>query len=316
MRALSVLALLAARLASAAVPDFLPPDTKIVIGISLRGLLDSPLVKGIAAGGKMTTKAMFAGSPLAAIDPLKDVDDVIIASTGAGNNPPALLVARGRFGDKLLPADAKTYNGVAIFEDAKTPNASFALFDPGTLVAGDLKLLHAAIDQRGQSSALPQALTARIAELEGRFDAWGAGEIPQGLETSAIDRFDFGVSMRKGLEVTGQMHVRSTKDAEKLMEMVRFFEAMFAAGQKKAAASGVKFDLRSEHQTVKLSLYVPEEELKKSIDAQKTNLLTAFMGQAMGATPAKPVAIVAPPAPGRITTDQRGDTVNVTLPRK
>jgi hypothetical protein len=313
MRALSVLALLAARVASAAVPDFLPPETRIVLGISLRGLIDSPLLKGLG-DGKATTKAIFAGSPLASIDPLKDVDDVIIASTGTGNNPPALLIARGRFSEKLIPADAKTYNGVAMFEDPRTPNGSFALLDPGTLVAGDLKLLHAAIDQRGQGSVLPKTLAARIAELEGRFDAWGAGEIPEGLQSSAIDRFDFGVSLRQGLEVTGQMHVRSTKDAEKLMEMIRFFEAMFA-GQKKTPANGVKFDLKSEHQTVKLSLYVPEEELKKGIQAQKGNLLTAFMGQTMGTAP-KPAVTVAPPTPERITTDQRGDTVNVTLPRK
>src|ERR1041384_1328763 len=188
------------------------------------------------------------------------------------------------------------------------------MLDPRTLVAGDLNLLHAAIDQRGQGSVLPKTLAARIAELEGRFDAWGAGEIPEGLQSSAIDRFDFGVSLRQGLEVTGQMHVRSTKDAEKLMEMIRFFEAMFA-GQKKTPANGVKFDLKSEHQTVKLSLYVPEEELKKGIQAQKGNLLTAFMGQTMGTAP-KPAVTVAPPTPERITTDQRGDTVNVTLPRK
>jgi hypothetical protein len=116
-------------------PDFLAPNTKVVIGLSIRGLVDSPLLAGL--GDAKTTTAELMLGPQAGLDPLKDIDDLVIASAGEGENPPALIVVRGRVAQQVLPDGAKIYKGVAIYEDTKTANGSFALLDAGTLIGGD-----------------------------------------------------------------------------------------------------------------------------------------------------------------------------------
>ena len=308
MRRLLLIGLAAGCLAHAALPEFLPPEIKVLAGISVRGLIDSPLLTGIG-DAKTATARLMAGSPLASLDPLKDIDDLIIASTAEGDKAPALLVLRGRFGAVPLPGGARPYHGIPVFEDGRTATGTIALLDAGTLIAGDTALVRAAIDRRGKALALPPALIERARDLESHFDLWGAGEVPQGIrsgtapspELEAIDRFEFGASLRRGLELTGQVHVRSSKDAEKLMQSMRLIEMMLKAQPK--AGSGPKIDLQSAGDAVKFSLFIPEEDLKKGIEAQK-----AQFAAAMGSQP--------PPSEGSVARNQQGDAVTVTLPTK
>jgi hypothetical protein len=319
MRVLFLLAFAATQLAQAALPDFLPPNTKVVIGLSVRGLVDSPLLAGL--GDAKTTTAKMMPGPLAGLDPLKDIDDLVIASAGEGENPPALIVVRGRFAQQVLPEGAKIYKGVAIYEDTKTPNESFALLDAGTLIGGDLAMVRAAIDRRGQPSGIAQGLVERVRVLSSEYDLWGAGELPPGIaskagtpEVQSIDRFEFGAALRHGLEFSAKVHVKSTKDAEKLMQSIQMLKFMIDAQPKKEG--GAKFDLQSDHDTLKLALFIPEEELKKGIEAQKANLATALTVRTAAQTPAPAPPAVLTPTPGSILKDQKGDTVMVTLPRK
>ena len=314
---LLALATLTADSAFATLPDFLPPDTKLVIGFSVRGIIDSPLIASF--GDPKTTTSGFlagnplAGSPLAGLDPLKDIDNCVVATTGEGDKAPSLLVLIGRFGPQILPAGAKVYKGVPIFEDTKTPNGTVALLDAGTLLAGDLKLVQAAIDRRGKPSALSAALMERVAALEGRFDLWGVGEVPKGVtppsgtpeELQAIDRFEFGAALRHGLEVNVQAHMRTAKDTGKMMQSLQFLQMMLK-GQ--PSAGGTKFDLTAEQDTIKLALFVPEEDLKKGIEAQKAKGLAAAKDATIGVTGA------APSKGPTVVKGPNGDTTTVKLP--
>lgn len=301
MRLLFLVAFAAGQLAHAALPDFLPPDTKVVIGVNLRGLIDSPILKGIGDARGMSAPYL-AGTPFAGIDLAKDIDDLTIASTGEGEKAPALFVVRGRFPAGFLSD--------GFHRDPKTPNSTYALLDANTLVGGDEALVQAAMNSRGKASVLPAALLERIQALEGRYDIWAVGEVPKGLhsaavtspEIEAIDRFEFGASLRKGLELAGQIHLRTAKDTEKLMQTMKLLEMMVAM-QPKVSPGGQKFELSADQNTIRLSLFIPEEDLKKSIEAQKGKWTTT-------AVP-KPE-----PTPGSTVKNERGDNVTVTLPRK
>jgi hypothetical protein len=304
MRFLLLAALAAGHLFHAALPEFLLPDTKVVIRISVRGLMDSPILKDVGEPRGISARYL-TGTPLAGIDPGKDIDDLIIASTGEGEKAPALMVLRGRFPAGMIP-------GGITQKDPKTPNSSYALLDPDTLIGGDVAVVRAVMDGRRKSSALAPVLAERIAALDGRYDLWAVGEVPKGIhstaasspEIEAIDRFELGASLQKGLEIAAQIHVRTPKDTEKLMQTLKLLE-MLVAMQPKTGASQSKVDLKSTENTISLSLFIPEEELKTSIEAQKEKWMST-------AAPApKPE-----PTPGRIVKNERGDTVTVTLPRK
>ena len=80
------------------------------------------------------------------------------------------------------------------------------------------------------------------------------------------DRFEFGIRIGKGLEIGAEVHAKSSKDAEKLAASVAMLQAMMI-GREPAAP---KFDLQVKDGTIKLSLAVTEDDLKKAIAAQRT----------------------------------------------
>src|SRR5436190_24099396 len=80
--ALVLLLSVAVQAAEPVLPDFIPPGTNLVIGFSLRGLADSSFIKAFAGDAKVISADYLKGSPLAGLDPIKDLDDVIIATAG------------------------------------------------------------------------------------------------------------------------------------------------------------------------------------------------------------------------------------------
>ena len=303
-----ILLLAGAALAQAAppaenvLPGFIAPDTRVVLGIQLRRILDSPLGKTLASGsGKITVPE------LAGLDLMRDVDELIIATNAEGDNPPGLMVLIGRF----HPARAKSYHNVSVVETASATGGSMVAFlDESTAIAGRPADVRAAIDHRDQGASAAAGFSARAKELASRYDVWGVGShLPKGgrgEQVDAVDGFSFGAALGEGLALTADIHLRSQADADKIGASLKLFQALV---QSQSSAS--KFSLEAKGATVQLSLFIPEAELKKAIDAQKTALAAAFTN-GLAAVQAKPAA---PPKPeAKIVTDAKGDTVQVTLP--
>lgn len=324
--------------AESVLPDCIPPGTKVVFGVSLRSLLDSPVLKSFQSdmqkmsadlmkGGPLPVLEMIKAGPIPGFDPLKDIDDLIVASTADKDKATALIVLHGRFDPKTLPGISSTYNGVSIFGDGQKANGIVALLDESTAIVGDFADVRAAIDRRDTPSHVNPALAAKASSMAGRFDFWGVGDLPEGFRQpggadvnfNSIDHFEFGASLRHGLEITGEFHVRSPEDAAKMAESMKMIEEMLKHQQPSA---GTKFDLQSSKGTLKLSIVASEEDLKKGIEAQKNGFAAAMNSRmqmagrplAAQAPMPKPPARPAPPKRAEIVKDDRGDTVKVTLP--
>lgn len=316
------------------VPGFVPPGTRAVLGFHLRTIIDSSLVQSLGAdlfknaGAKLNASSIFPG-----VNPLKDLDEVIIASTMEGDHPPSLVICRGRFQLNQLPKGTQRYHGVPIKEIQD--GDGFALLDTGTLIGGSMKDLRAAIDRRDQHSAgLDPALAEQAGQLSARYAIWGAGRLPQDFHPPAggpealktLDRFDFGVGLSNGLQLAANIHMRSPEDLQKFAATVQMFEMMAKAHPD---ASGAKIDTHIENGTLTLSLAVPEEALKKAV-AQQRGAIAQALAQANGKRltssepsaradgAAGPAAAPANASPAsretRIVTDQEGSSVQVTLP--
>jgi len=301
--------------AGAALADYLPPDTKLVLGIVVRPAI-ATLAQGLGPELLAQASALLAQTPLAGFDPLKDLDEVLIATSGKGNNPPALAVLRGRFDVERLGRNAAWYRDALMLKGAVGQDGVLALLDSSTALAGDAALVRAAIDRRGQGADTVPAWAARIDELRGRYIVWGIGEGLEGLPgqpvapggMDSLDRFEFGVAFAHGMELTAELHFRSPQDADKLNAFLSLVQAAPQAG-------GARFDMQSLNGTLRFSVAVPEEELKKQMAAfqrgfQQSAALSPFGG--------KPAAASKPPAPpeGKIVTGSQGDTLTVTLPGK
>jgi hypothetical protein len=329
---------LSARMAVAAegpVPNFVPPTTRAVIGIHLRSVIDSGLLQSLGADLFKNAGASWTSNPqIAGINPLKDLDEVILVSTVEGDHPPTLIICRGRFAGKPLGRVTETYRGVSIrkMEDGN----ALVLLDGSTVLAGSLTDVREAIDRRtSQTGGLSPELAGRADELSQRYAIWGVGTLPEDFHPPAggpealnsLDRFDFGIAVRQGLELAATLHLRKPEDAQKLSAAMQFVEMMSKA---KPSSDGMKLETHVENGTVTIAVTIPEEALKKAIQQQGAMIAQAIanqQGQKTRATampaaanpPAAPLAAApAPPASKetKIVSDSDGTSVLVTLPGK
>ncbi len=304
--------------------DLLPPASRVVAGFSVRSLLESPLIRSLGGDAAKVTTTFTTTAPLVGLNPATDIDSVVFASTGDSQTTGGLLVLRGRFHTEGTHG-VRLYHGVPTFEDTSNQSA-LALLDDATAIAGPLSEVRAAIDRRGGGSHIAPALAKRVAELAEAHDFWAVGDLPEGFHSAnpptkdfdSVDHFEFSASLREGLQLNGEIHVKSPEKAAQMALALSMIEGMMKA--QKPAPGGARFDLRTENGTLKLAVFIPEEELKKGLAAQKDRLTGMLMGQ-FGAAPAAPSAreisgpIARPAAgPATIVTNSRGDTVTVTLP--
>jgi hypothetical protein len=310
-----------------------PPNTKMVFGISLRSLLDSPVIKSFENDMQKMSAEMLKGQsipmleliksgPLAGFDPLKDIDDVIIAATAGKEKSTGLLFLHGRFGAIRLPANPTSYHGVRMLGGSNKDGGIIALLDETTAILGEEADVRAAIDRRGKPSKLNPALAAKVRSMAADFDLWGVGDIPESVQQpgatadqwNGIDHFEFSAAMRHGLEINGQIHARTAKDAAQMEQSIQMIASMLKT---QPASSGTKMDLQTSDGTVTLSIRISEEDLKKGIEAQRAGMLAAKNATVKvtgSETPAPPPGPKTAPKQAQIVNNSRGETVKITLP--
>lgn len=284
--------------------DLLPSDTQIVFGIRVHAVMDSEIARNITAD--LNGQAPEWGKMIAAsgFDPLHDLDEVLVASTGAGKKAPTLIVARGTFDVAKLTPNAEDYHGVPlVVSKAKQAEGVFGFLDGTTALAGDPEMVKAAIDRRSEPAHLDSALAAQVAEYRDRYEVWAVVNRTEGLAgympptdgpasaLNSVDHFQFGMSLKQGLELAAAVHARTAKDAEQLAATLQFLEAMSKASQP-GGAPGPKFSFKNEDGTLKVSLAISEDELKKAIENQKKAGML-FARKAMQTHPAE-AAVAAP----------------------
>lgn len=310
--------------ADSPLPGCFPPDTHVVVGVRLHNLIDALPAPG--AGAELSRRAaeLVSHTPLAGFNPVTDIDELFLASNGKGETPSVLVVARGTFHMEQLAAGAKRYHGVPVIESGQPAGGVIALLDASTAIAGDLATVRAAIDRRGSPTRLAPTLAARIAALRSHCQVWGIGDLPEHDPAAArrpdgfgsLDRFEFGAALHEGLKMAAEIHVASPQDAEKIAATVRLLETVMKARQPSAAGG---FAMHAGNGTIKLSLVVSEDEVKKAIEAQRAAVEAGLLSQLSSPWPrsASPAPAARPAPRGtQIVTNATGDTVSVTLPGK
>ena len=316
--------------------DLLPAETRAVFGIRVHNIAFSPLVKGLASQASGMSGDWMKLIPANGFDPLRDIDEVLIAAAGEGKSAPALLIAGGRFDVAHLGEHARQYRNVPMLGGEKEGEGVIALLSPEIALAGDQAMVRAAIDHRGSGNKIDRALNDRITSLRQRYDIWGLGDHPgalaeqlgdtKGLES--VDRFQFGMQLTSGLELSGEFHVSDPEEAAKLNQSMQLMAMMLKS--QKPSANGVKFDVQVDGGTLKFAVSIPDAELRSMTQGEPaaTPPPTATATAPEPALAAE-VAQPAPPAPEPVKTaakiapkatatifDKEGNTVVFTLPGK
>ena len=286
------------------------------MGLHVPGLLDALARQGFGKEAQEAVSKALAQTAIPGLDPFHDVDEILLGSAGEGQNPPSLVVIKGRFkAEAFSSAGARDRN--ALMMGSPGSQQMMAFVNANTVLAGDPALVRAALARDAEGASIEPALAARAAALRARYDLWATGAVPPGAKLPAgagqlesIDSFDIGVALAHGLECSADLHVRSPQEMEKLKSSLQFLEA--ALKMQTAGTGEGRFNLRTENGSIQVSLSIPQEALKKAIAAQRATLASSAAGLLAAAAPPQP----APPPKTEVVSDAAGDAVIVTLPRR
>jgi hypothetical protein len=303
----------ASLLPAAAAPDLLDfavPQARFAFGVHVRKLANSPVVQTMSDDVKRSAGAdwqkVFAA---AGFDPFRDVEEVLITSTGGAKNAPALIVVRGSFDVKRLAANAERYEGVPILVTGQKGAGAVAFLDETTVIAGEMPLVRQAVARRAAPAAVDSTLAAKIAAMRTRYDLWGvsiaplgelANDLPAGAagnSLNSIDQFQFGLTLSRGMELSAELRARTAAEAKKLSDSLRMFEAMMKANPRVDAPS---VDMSVADRTIRISLSVPEAQLIQAMRQGITAGRNAVAARAAASgAPGFPMATAAPAVPQR-----------------
>ncbi len=260
---------------------YAPPETSFILGVNFRALLETPAGKSLLAEARGSNElSKFIAQT--GLDPLKDIDEILLAGDATQKKNNALALVRGRFDATQLAElttqqfTPTTVRGIQVYTRSGDQPVSLALLNPALLLAGDTERVKDLI-RRGPGSGPPAALVAKAAELA-PMHIWFAaltpadqlpGDMPQGPQAEllrSIEQISGGITLTNDIALAVDLTARTPKDAESIAALVRMFTGLAVSSNrdaKEAAALLEKFSIRNEGNSVRMNLTLPQAEVKR-----------------------------------------------------
>ncbi|HXB75056.1 MAG TPA: hypothetical protein VNY05_42885 [Candidatus Acidoferrales bacterium] len=267
--------------------NLVSPDAKVLAGVNVqqgKGTLFGQYVLNQMQSSITGMQQLIA---LTGFDPTRDVNETLVASTGAPET--GLALARGNFDIGKLTAAAslkgavsEAYNSVNILEDPKQKHG-VAFLDSTTAVAGDVASVKGAIDRQKSPQPLPSGVTVKISQLSASQDAWALstvppsslappaaaahnGQIPPVLQT--VQSASGGVKFGANVVFTGQAQTDTAQNATTLGDTIKLLIslAQMNAGQNQQAAQlAQQVQVTASGNVVTVSLSLPEDQFQQLV---------------------------------------------------
>jgi len=281
-----------------ALVEMVMPDAHVVFGMSFARIRSSPMGELFRTGMQTGMRQATGGAELQNLfmqigfNPFEDIRELLVASTGAGKNPPTIVAMRGspRLRQLMESQGMKSKtgaDGVVMFGDL--------------LVTGDAAQVKAAKARHGRGSAVSGAMTKRIAEMSGKYDLWVISNVPvssllnnaedaksPGLANmemlKSIEQFSAGLSLSSDFALQIEVVAHDAKSAGSLADGVRMMLAMAQQGAAKdpSTLDALKrVDLGVQGKVVRMGIAVPADELRKQME-----MIQAQVHATGGAAPA------------------------------
>ncbi len=308
---LLALVVLAGPAPSAETSKYLPADTELVVYVNVRQILDAPLVKKYALERVKAALKESADAQrfftAAGLDPLKDVQSILLASPGsAAAAEKVLVIARGHFhldkvhavADEFARSHAdqlkvSTVDGLRLYEGKSKKDGSTAYLvfpDAETLLLSPTRQgLQDALKGKGdKGSRVSKELQAYIAKADNTQSLWMVGratdEMKRALagnpQTAGIaDKlvaFSGTVLVGDGVDAAIHIYTKDAKSAENVGRLLDAVKGMVAFAAQNIEDYGElaseaidTFKITSDKTTVTLSVKIPESLIQKGLKKEK-----------------------------------------------
>jgi hypothetical protein len=265
---------------------YVPADAAVVAYADVRSIMDSDLRQRLKAAMPMQEQGQAEFQAQTGIDIEKDIDYIVAAASGVGQNPDGLVVARGRFNDTQLEALALEHGGqVEEYKGKRLINSpendghqmSLAFLESGLVAIGTKATVQRAIDAQLSSHSITNnsEMMDLVGEIGNTSNAWAVGRFDTiaqqaSLPTEIASKMPpikwFAASGHVNGGISGVLRAEANDDesAELLRRQVSgalAFGEMIGKSDPKVAAMISSLQLSGSGKTVAISFTVPAELL-------------------------------------------------------
>ena len=214
----------------------------------------------------------------------------IVAAHGTFNIPKITATAQAN-GGAIVP-----YQGVNIVTRLANSDSQvdtvLAFLDGSTALVGDPTSVKAAIDRKKSNAPADGAVLAKAQSISSGKDFWFVTLVPlsnfsaaipdpnlsgamQGNLLAAINQMSGGIRFGDTVTISAEAVTRSEKDAQALVDVVKFFAGLVQLNRQKDPAAGQVATLLDTLQTstagniTTISLAIPEQQLEQLLNSAR-----------------------------------------------
>jgi hypothetical protein len=294
---------LAAFAADPTLLQMVTPDSQVVAGLHVDQAKGSLFGQYVLSHLSVNDTKLQQFTLQTGFDPTHDVSEVVIASNWKPNTPDNrwLVIAHGTFNVAKITAAGEanggvpsTYQGINLVTHV-APSTSqvataIAFLGTTTALAGDVTSVKAAIDRKQSNAPTDSAVFNKAQQASANNDFWFvtlvplsnfSGAIPdpnlsgamQGNLFAAINQASGGIRFGDTVTISAEAITRSEKDAQALVDVVKFFAGLVQLNRQNNPAAGQVATLLDTLQTstagntTTISLAIPEQQLEQMLNS-------------------------------------------------
>jgi hypothetical protein len=274
------------------------PDSQVVAGLQVTQAKGSLFGQYVLSHLSVNDTKLQEFSAETGFNPTQDVSEIVIASNWKPNTPANrwLVLADGTFNVAKISAatqanggTASVYQGVNLVTHSAASGTqvatALAFLGTTTALAGDITSVKAAIDRKQSNAPTDSTVFSKAQQVSANNDFWFVTLVPlsnfsdsipnsslsgamQGNLFAAINQASGGVRFGDTVTISAEAVTRSEKDAQALVDVVKFFAGLVQLNKQNNAAAGQVATLLDTLQTTAsgntttISLAIPEQQLE------------------------------------------------------
>lgn len=281
------------------------PDAKVIAGIQVDQTKNSLFGQYVLSHMQVDDQGFKKFVAQTGFDPRHDVSEVLMSSNWESNTPQNrwLVTARGVFDPGRIGQLAQSkgavvsnFQGVDILVNSPQTNTEIqngiAFVDGSTAVMGDIRSIKAALDRLKSGAGPSGPLLAKATELSSKNDFWFATLVPvsefantipdpnlsgamKGNLLAAINQASGGIRFGDSVTISGEAITRSEKDAQALVDVVKFVAGLVQLNRQNNPAAGQvatlldTLDCKTSGNITTISLVIPEQQLEQMLETMR-----------------------------------------------
>lgn len=286
------------------------PDTQVVAGLQVTQAKNSLFGQYVLSHLSVNDTKLDQFISQTGFDPRQDVSEIVIAGITTGSKTNAsgnrwLVLADGTFNVPKITSAALANGGVAsVYQGVNLvtysassqasatsqPPTAIAFLGTASAVMGDVTSVKAAIDRKQSNAPTDSTVFNQAQQVSANNDFWFVTLVPlsnfssaipesnlsgamQGNLFAAINQASGGIRFGDTVTISAEAVTRSDKDAQALVDVVKFFAGLVQLNRQNNPAAGQVATLLDSLQATAsgnittISLAIPEQQLEQLLNS-------------------------------------------------